>query len=99
MSPERSQAYHRVLKTLHDIGPAKLQPDEQELIRTAADSLVLCFDLFADDAATAALDDAETLCRALVQRGRWQSTTAARLAADIRACGPEIEIEIELEAA
>ena len=33
MTSERTQAYGRVVKTLEDLGPSKLQPHEQELIR------------------------------------------------------------------
>lgn len=95
MSPSRTQAYRRVIKTLNDMGPAKLQPSEQDRIRTAADSLIFCADLFADDAANEALEDTERLCRALVESGRWERATASRLAADLRGCGPEIEIELE----
>ena len=37
MTSERTQAYGRVIKTLEDLGPSKLQPVEQERIRDAAD--------------------------------------------------------------
>jgi hypothetical protein len=40
MTSDRTQAYGRVVKTLEDLGPAKLQPHEQELIREAADTLI-----------------------------------------------------------
>ncbi|MHB1570827.1 MAG: hypothetical protein ACYC0H_16725 [Solirubrobacteraceae bacterium] len=95
MSPSRTQAYRRVIKTLNDMGPAKLQPSEQDRIRTAADSLIFCADLFADDGARDALQDSEHLCRRLVESGRWQRATAMQLAADVRGCGPELEIELE----
>ena len=95
MSPSRTQAYRRVIKTLHDLGPAKLQPSEEDRIRTAADSLIFCADLFADDGARDALQDSERLCETLVESGRWQRATAMQLAADVRSCGPVLEIKVE----
>ena len=76
MNPERAQAYRRVIQTLAELGPAKLQPAEQERIRYAADSLILCADLFEDDAARDSLEDTELLCEVLVQSGRWERVTA-----------------------
>src|SRR5436189_6567 len=35
MTAERTQAYGRVMKTLQDVGPAKLQPSEQARVRRA----------------------------------------------------------------
>ncbi|MGH2872612.1 MAG: hypothetical protein ACRDL5_09155 [Solirubrobacteraceae bacterium] len=98
MSPTRTQAYHRVVRTLRELGPAKLQPSEQDRIRIAADSLIFCSDLFTDEAAREALEDTERLCNTLVECGRWERKTAAELASDVRSCGPELEIE-QLEAA
>ncbi|MEA2312176.1 MAG: hypothetical protein QOE28_2144, partial [Solirubrobacteraceae bacterium] len=54
MNSERTQAYGRIVKTLDELGPAKLQPGEQERIRDAADTLVFAADL---DEARAALED------------------------------------------
>ena len=45
MTSERTQAYGRVVKTLEDLGPAKLQPAEQDRIREAADNLIFAADL------------------------------------------------------
>ena len=44
MSPERSNAYRRVMKTLDDMGPSKLLDGEQQRIRYAADNLVFSTD-------------------------------------------------------
>ena len=76
MTAERTQAYGRVVKTLEDIGPAKLQPAEQERIREAADTLIFAADL---DEARGALADVEALAEHLAGSGRW---TAER--ADVR---------------
>lgn len=89
MSPERSQAYRRVMHTLDELGPSKLLADEQERIRSDADSLIFAADLEPGGPGQAALEDAGQLCRALVQSGRWEQVTADRLAEDLRSCGPE----------
>jgi hypothetical protein len=88
MSPERTGAYGRVIRTLQDLGPSKLWQDEQERIRDAVDTLIFSTDLRSDPSAQEALDDAERLCRDLVASGRWEQVTAVRLVDDIRACGP-----------
>ena len=76
MSPERSKAYRRVMKTLDDMGPSKLFDDEQQRIRYAADNLIFSTDLNADVEACDALEDVAALCRALVESGRWEQSTA-----------------------
>jgi hypothetical protein len=88
MSPERSNAYRRVMKTLEDVGPSKLLDQEQQRIRYAADNLIFSTDLNSDGEAQDALADVETLCAALVESGRWEQTSASRLAADVYECGP-----------
>lgn len=94
MSPERSHAYQRVMKTLSDLGASKLQPSEQDRIREAADALIFCADLEEDSAASAAFEDVEDLLNALVNCGRWQRETAERLADDVYGCGPAHSIEL-----
>ena len=88
MSPERTDAYRRVIKTLNDLGPSKLLDAEQDRVRAAADSLIYSSDLHEDLAAREALEDVERLCRALVESGRWEQVTARRLAGDVLGCGP-----------
>jgi hypothetical protein len=88
MSPERAEAYRRVVKTLDELGPSKLLDAEQIRIRYAADNLIFSSDLIQDVAAREALDDVERLCRALVDSGRWEQVTATRLADNLAQCGP-----------
>ncbi len=95
MSPERTNAYGRVIHTLENLGPSKLQLAEQERIRFAADSLIFSSDLYHDDSARDALADTDLLCHALVESGRWHEATAQQLAEDIRSCGPVVEFELE----
>lgn len=86
MSPERSNAYKRVMHTLDELGPSKLQPAEQDRVRYAADNLIFASEL--DGEAALALTDALELCESLVDSGRWEGITATLLADDITACGP-----------
>jgi hypothetical protein len=89
MSPERTNAYRRVMRTLDELGPSKLLSSEQERIRHAADNLIFSADLGDDGAARDALRDTGGLCAALVDSGRWEPATAERLEHDLRACGPD----------
>jgi hypothetical protein len=85
MTSDRTQAYGRVIKTLEDIGPAKLQPAEQDRIREAADALIFAAE---PEAARAALEDAEALVEHLVDSDRWTPERAQQLRDDLAACGP-----------
>ena len=85
MNTERTQAYGRIVKTLDELGPAKLQPAEQERVREAADTLIFAGDL---DEARAAMADAESLAEHLVASDRWSEERAKQLVDDLLACGP-----------
>jgi hypothetical protein len=76
------------MKTLEDMGPSKLLDREQQRIRYAADNLIFATDLATDVEARDAVGDVEALCRALVESGRWEQSTAIRLADDVIQCGP-----------
>ena len=89
MSPERVQAYRRVVHMLDELGPSKLLAAEQERIRHAADNLIFSGDLDQDVIARGSLGDMGDLCRELVASGRWEQVTATRLADSIAGCGPE----------
>jgi hypothetical protein len=85
MNTERTQAYGRVVKTLEDLGPTKLQPAELDRFRDAADTLIFAADL---DEARASLEDVDALAEHLVASGRWSDERAELLVEDILACGP-----------
>jgi hypothetical protein len=85
MTADRTQAYGRVMKTLQDMGPAKLQPSEQDRIRNAADTLIFAVDL---DESRDALQDMAALAEHLVGTGRWTSERIDELVEDLLACGP-----------
>jgi hypothetical protein len=90
VSPERTQAYRRVMYTLDELGPSKLLDAEQDRIRLAADNLIFASDIHQDGAQEALLDT-DLLCSTLVESGRWTEPTAHRLAEDLRECGPAPE--------
>jgi hypothetical protein len=83
MDNDRSQAYGRVMKTIADLGPAKLQPAEQQIIRAAADAL-----LFDGGDAYDELAAVEDLAQQLVDAGRLSAERARQLVDDVAACGP-----------
>jgi hypothetical protein len=85
MNTERTHAYGRVVRTLEDLGPTKLQPAEQQRIREAADTLIFAADL---DEARAALEDVDALAEHLVASDRWTEERAKQLVEDVLACGP-----------
>jgi hypothetical protein len=76
------------MKTLEDVGPSKLLDGEQQRIRYAADNLIFSTDLGSDVDAREALEDIDALCRTLVESGRWEQVSAAKLAEDVFQCGP-----------
>jgi hypothetical protein len=95
MNAERAEAYGRVMKLLSDMGPAKLQPGEQNLIREAADAMFFSTD-FGDDAhAQMALDALREMAERLIESERWLFETADRLLHDVEACGP-LAVEVEV---
>ena len=73
------------MKTLEDLGPAKLQLHEQELIREAADTLIFAA---GPEEASAALRDIEALAEHLTASGRWTPERTDELVRDLLACGP-----------
>jgi hypothetical protein len=95
MTPERAHAYRRVIHALNELGPSKLGNGEQDCIRHAVDNLIFSRDLLQDAEASDALKDVERLCRALVESGRWEQTTATRLADDVCQCGPPPPAELK----
>ena len=86
MTSERTQSYSRVVRTLDDLGPTKLQADEQQRIRDAADTLIFCAGVDADE--RAAIADVEALVAHLAESGRWTAERATELRDDILGCGP-----------
>jgi hypothetical protein len=88
MTSERSLAYGRVMRTLEDLGPAKLHESERAEIRSAADTLFFAEDLGTDSDARDAVSTITRLARNLVDSGRWLDESARPLLADVLGCGP-----------
>src|SRR5688572_26849206 len=85
MNTERTHAYGRVVKTLDELGPAKLQPAEQQRVREAADTLIFATDL---EEARRAMADVDELAEHLLASDRWSEERARQLVDDLLACGP-----------
>jgi hypothetical protein len=88
MSPERAEAYGRLMQTVNEEGSPTLRPDERALVREAADSLFFCEDLAWDDEAREGLTRVGDLAGELVGSGRWGPQRAEQLLRDIESCGP-----------
>jgi hypothetical protein len=93
MTSLRAIAYRRVVKTLRDLGAAKLWPAEQACIREAADALLFCRDLDEDDARRA-LAAVTALADELIDAQRWTPLRALQLLDDIWACGPRAALGV-----
>jgi hypothetical protein len=93
MTSLRATAYRRVVKTLRDLGAAKLWPAEQACIREAADALLFCRDLDEDDARRA-LAAVTALADELIDAQRWTPLRALQLLDDIWACGPRAALGV-----
>ncbi len=76
------------MKTIQDLSASKLHPQEQELVRDAADSLLFCGDLRDDSAAEQALAEVYGLVDRLVDSDRMEPERGQRLIEDVEACGP-----------
>jgi hypothetical protein len=85
---ERAQAYGKAMKVLEDLSVSKLHPDEQAVVREAADALFFCEDLENDPSAEEALADFYALVDRLIEGDRLLPETAGRLTAALEACGP-----------
>jgi hypothetical protein len=88
MTPERSQAYGRLMKTVSASGEGALEPAEQAILREAADALFFCEDITLDDDARDALSRVSDLAGQLVGAERWDPELAERVMEDLEACGP-----------
>ena len=76
------------MRTLEDMGPAKLLDSERERIRAAADTLFFAEDLGADAEARESVSDITALARHLVESERWIDESARKLVQDVLATGP-----------
>ena len=84
---ERSQAYGRVMSTLQNLGPTKLLPHEQDVIREAADTLLFTSLPASSEEADDAVAAIEAVAAHLVETERWTADRASLLIDDVLACG------------
>jgi hypothetical protein len=76
------------MRTLEDLGPAKLLDSERDRIRVAADTLFFAEDLGSDAEGRDAVSDMTALARHLVESERWLDESARKLLQDVLATGP-----------
>lgn len=88
MNSDRAHAYGRLMRTIREDGPVALEPSESALVREAADALLFCENLAADDEARNGLTRVGDLAGDLVGSGRWGPERAEQLLRDIECCGP-----------
>jgi hypothetical protein len=89
-TPQRAQAYKRVMAQLEGLSQAKLHADEQAVVREAADSLLFTHDLRADPAAEQALVELYALTDRMVDAERITRERAGELVRGVEACGPAL---------
>lgn len=88
VTPERAEAYGRIMRIVSAEGAERLDPEEQSLLREAADSLFFTEDVGADPEARDALAMANDLAGNLVGAERWSPDYAEQVLQDLEACGP-----------
>jgi hypothetical protein len=88
VTPERAEAYGRIMRVVSAEGVEQLEPDEQSLLREAADALFFTEDIGADPEARDALAHANDLAGNLVGAERWSPDYAEHVLQDLEACGP-----------
>ena len=88
VTPERSQAYGRLMKVIALEGDAALEPAEQEVLREAGDALFFCEDIAMDEDASNALSRVSDLAGQLVGAERWDPELAEQVLRDLEDCGP-----------
>jgi len=76
------------MRTLEDLGPAKLTEAERERVRHAADTLFFAEDLGSDAEARDAVSDITARARHLVESERWLDDSARKLLQDVLGTGP-----------
>jgi hypothetical protein len=76
------------MRTLEDVGPAKLNESERDRVRHAVDTLFFAEDLGTDGEAREAVSDITALARHLVESERWLDETARKLLEDVLSAGP-----------
>ena len=88
MTPERDQAYGRLMEIASTEGAEALKPEERTLLRESADAVFFCADIALDEEAREALAQIGDLTGTLVGSERWEPARAERVMQDLEGCGP-----------
>ena len=88
VTPERSQAYGRLITVVSAEGDAALSPAEKDILREAGDALFFCEDVALDDDAREALSRVSDLAGQLVGAERWDPELAEQVLQDLEDSGP-----------
>ena len=88
VTPERSQAYGRLITVVSAEGDAALSPAEKDILREAGDALFFCEDVALDDEAREALSRVSDLAGQLVGAERWDPELAEQVLQDLEDSGP-----------
>jgi hypothetical protein len=88
VTPERSQAYGRLMTVISGDGDAALSAAERDTLREAGDALFFCEDIALDEDAREALSRVTDLTGQLVGAERWDPELAEQVLQDLEDCGP-----------
>ena len=88
VTPERSQAYGRLMTVISAEGDAALDPAQKEVLREAGDALFFCEDIALDEDAREGLSRVSDLAGQLVGAERWDPELAEQVLRDLEDCGP-----------
>jgi hypothetical protein len=88
VTPERAQAYGRLMTVVSAEGDAALSPAEKDILREAGDALFFCEDVALDDDAREALSRVSDLAGQLVGAERWDPELAEQVLQDLEDSGP-----------
>lgn len=88
MTPARHRAYKRALQAIDELGPGILQPAEAELLRDAAEGLLLVRDHETEERERL-LEEASVTLSVLFGSERLSAAQSERLWTMLAACGPQ----------
>ena len=80
------------MKTIQDLGGGRLHPQEQDVVREAADAMFFSRDPTEDEQAHEALRGLYALVDHLVDAERMEPGAAGKLTAEVEACGPPMPV-------
>jgi hypothetical protein len=88
MTPLRYESYRRVITVLDELEAPELEQDEREVLRDAAEGLLLTR-YGEEHERDKILLDAWLVLSSLVRTGRWRYRAAEQMRRMLEACGPD----------